>query len=152
MTEHSHSQVSPAAPLTKEELQRLYNAATAASHLSYSPYSKFPVGAAILTRDGEVYSGTNVENVSFGLTICAERNAVAQMVAAGRRDIRAVVVYTPTVTPTTPCGACRQVLAEFGPTAAVHCFCDAPVEVGTSIDKLLPSAFTVGDLHRATTP
>jgi len=60
--------------------------------------------------------------------------------------------YTPTVTPTTPCGACRRVLAEFGPTAAVHCFCDAPAEVGNSTDKLLPSAFTVGDLHRATTP
>src|SRR4051794_3476136 len=93
---------------------RLADAARAASAAAYCPYSRFAVGAAVLAADGRVFNGCNVENASFGLTICAERNAIAQAVAAGVREIVAVCVHTPTATPTPPCGACRQVIVEFG--------------------------------------
>ena len=80
---------------------------------AYCPYSKIHVGAAVLTASGAVYSGTNVENASFGLTNCAERVAVQNAVAAGERKILAVAVYSPDLKGITPCGACRQVIAEF---------------------------------------
>ena len=91
-------------------------AARAASERAYAPYSDFRVGAAILTRGGAVHAGCNVENASYGLAICAERNAAARMVAAGGEDrkIRLVAVYSPKASPCFPCGACRQVLREFG--------------------------------------
>src|SRR3954453_19444089 len=88
-----------------------------ASEQTYCPYSKFPVGAVVLTDDGQMFEGCNVENASYGLTICAERNAVFQMVARARRRLVALVVYTPTPGPSAPCGACRQVVNEFGPDA-----------------------------------
>jgi len=86
------------------------------------------VGAAIVTEGGQIFSGCNVENASFGLTICAERNAVFQAVAsrAGSLVIRAVVVFTATTEPTAPCGACRQVINEFGPDAQILSLCDGP--------------------------
>jgi cytidine deaminase len=120
---------------------RLEDAAKAASKLAYCPYSRFPVGAAALTAGGAIVAGCNVENASYGLTICAERNAVCQAVARGEREIRAVVVYTPTPTPTAPCGACRQVLNEFGPEAEVRCLCDGPDQVRALVSDLLPEAF-----------
>ena len=120
---------------------RLEEAAKAASRLAYCPYSRFPVGAAVLTGSGAVSAGCNVENASFGLTICAERNAVFQAVARGEREIRAVVVSTPTPTPTAPCGACRQVLNEFGPEAEVRCVCDGPDQLRHALSELLPVAF-----------
>lgn len=90
-------------------------AARAASERAYAPYSNFLVGAAILTRGGSVHSGCNVENASYGLGICAERNAVARMIADGEdREIESVAVYSPNASPCFPCGACRQVLREFG--------------------------------------
>ena len=93
-------------------------AARAASKRAYAPYSNFPVGAAILTRGGVVYAGCNVENASYGLGICAERNAAARMIAdsadAKDREIKLAVVYSPNALPCFPCGACRQVLREFG--------------------------------------
>lgn len=90
-------------------------AARAASERAYAPYSNFLVGAAILTQDGAVYAGCNVENASYGLGICAERNAAAHMIAEGEdREIELVVVYSPNAAPCFPCGACRQVLREFG--------------------------------------
>ena len=117
-----------------------------ASRRAYCPYSKFPVGAAVLTDGGEVVAGVNVENASYGLTICAERNAVFRAVALGQTTIVAVAVYTPTATPTAPCGACRQVINEFGPDAIVLCVCDGPGTIRTTLSHLLPDAFGPGNL------
>jgi cytidine deaminase len=127
--------------LTQAVRSRLEKIARLAAKSSYSPYSKFPVGAAILTGSGKIYSGCNVENASYGLCNCAERTAVFTAAAAGERTLQCVVVYTPTQTATTPCGACRQVLNEFGPTARVISICDSRETIDTTLDKLLPSAF-----------
>jgi len=102
-------------PLPSVDADRLLNAAREAAKHAYAPYSKFLVGAAILLDDGRVFTGCNVENASYGLTICAERNAVFAAVTASKQPLRlrAVVVVTDISPPAMPCGACRQVLAEF---------------------------------------
>jgi cytidine deaminase len=82
---------------------------------AYAPYSNFRVGAALLTKDGNVFTGCNVENISFGLTICAERAAVVAAIAAGATDFVAIAIVSDSATPVSPCGACRQVLSEFVP-------------------------------------
>ena len=97
--------------------RQLEKVARAAAKKSYSPYSEFPVGAAVLAASGKIYAGCNVENASYGLCNCAERTAIFTAAAAGERRILAVAVFTPTAQPTSPCGACRQVINEFGPTA-----------------------------------
>jgi cytidine deaminase len=127
--------------ITQVVRSRLEKGARLAAKSSYSPYSKFPVGAAILTGSGKIYSGCNVENASYGLCNCAERTAVFTAAAAGERVLHCVVVYTPTRSATAPCGACRQVLNEFGPTASIISICDSPETIDTTLDKLLPSAF-----------
>lgn len=127
-------------------LRRLEKTARAAAALAYAPYSEFAVGAAVLGRTGKVYAGCNVENASYGLCNCAERTAVFSAVAAGERTIRAVAVYTPTPLPTAPCGACRQVIHEFGPDALVICLCDGRSRIETKLSALLPAAFGPGDL------
>lgn len=122
-------------------IRRLESAARRAAKQSYSPYSKFRVGAAILTGRGKIYSGCNVENASYGLCNCAERTAIFTAAAAGEREVRAVVVYTPTETVTAPCGACRQVINEFGPDAIVISVCDAKARLEATAEDLLPDAF-----------
>jgi cytidine deaminase len=97
----------------------LIEAASTARTLAYAPYSKLTVGAAVLTKRGKIFIGCNVENVSLGLTICAERSAVAAAIAEGSRDFAAIAVVTGSKKPAAPCGACRQVLAEFNPTMKV---------------------------------
>jgi cytidine deaminase len=97
--------------ITDEQRQQLIAAAREARQQAYAPYSKFPVGAAILTKDGQIFSGCNVENASFGLTNCAERTATFAAVAAGHQRFAALAVATEGGY--SPCGACRQVLAEF---------------------------------------
>lgn len=116
-----------------------------ASERAYCPYSKFRVGASLLIGS-EILSGCNVENASYGLTICAERNVIFQAVARGTRQIRGVVIYTPTGKPTAPCGACRQVLNEFNPDMEVLCFCDGVEVIHTSLRDLLPNSFGPANL------
>jgi cytidine deaminase len=94
--------------------QALLDVAQEAREQAYAPYSRFRVGAALLTTTGTIYRGCNVENVSYGLTICAERVAIQTAIAAGERAFKAVAIMTGAATPASPCGACRQVLAEFG--------------------------------------
>ena len=120
--------------------ETLLKAATAVRDNAYAPYSHFKVGAAVLAEDGHTYVGCNVENSSFGATVCAERSAVSAMVAAGARRILAVAVYTPAATPTYPCGICRQVLAEFGPDAVVLAAVPGQ-RVQVTLSELLPHAF-----------
>jgi len=104
---------------TSQTLDALFDAAMQASQNSYSPYSHFRVGAAILCEDGSIIIGANVENRSYGLTNCAERSAVFAAVSSGKRDFKAIAIATPDADyPVSPCGACRQVLSEFFPGAA----------------------------------
>jgi cytidine deaminase len=111
---------------------------------SHSPYSHFRVGAALLCRDGRIVTGTNVENVSYGLSICAERAAVCRAVAEGARDFVAIAICADGHDPTPPCGACRQVLVEFGPALEVflggEAGPDGPVKTFRLRD-LIPEAF-----------
>jgi cytidine deaminase len=125
---------------------RLEKAARSAAARAYAPYSRFPVGAAVLGGSGKIYAGCNVENASYGLCNCGERTAIFSAVAAGERSIRAVAVYTPTRLPTAPCGACRQVIHEFGPDALIISVCDAKGRIETKLSALLPGAFGPGDL------
>lgn len=127
----------------------LEKAARAAARSSYAPYSKFRVGAAVLTASGKIFSGCNVENASYGLCNCAERTAIFAAVAAGEREVKQVVVYTPTSTPTSPCGACRQVINEFGPDAVVIGICDGKTRIETTLRGLLPNAFGPANLQRS---
>jgi len=135
--------------ISEQTLAEMIAAAKSAAARAYCPYSRFHVGAAVLTDRGEIFAGCNVENASYGLTICAERNAVFQAVAqtTGALVIRAVVVYTPTPSPTAPCGACRQVINEFGPDAVVTSVCDGPAVIRSRIGELLPGAFGPANLN-----
>lgn len=102
--------------LTSKEETMLLNAAQIVRQNSYSPYSKFKVGAAVLTANGNIYTGTNIENAAYGSTICAERSAIFAAVSAGERRFRALALITqkiPGVTFGSPCGSCRQVMSEF---------------------------------------
>lgn len=126
---------------TPAQLKKLRAAARTAAAKAYAPYSRFRVGAAVLTESGRVFAGCNVENASYGLCNCAERTAIFSAVAAGERKIKCVVVFTPTNTATAPCGACRQVIFEFGSEVRVHCFCRGGDLIDGSIRSLLPAAF-----------
>ncbi|WP_433927870.1 cytidine deaminase [Sorangium cellulosum] len=129
----------------------LGRAALAVRERAHAPYSGYRVGAAILVRSGRVFAGCNVENASYGLTICAERSAVVQMVAAGERDPIALAVATSGPVLGSPCGMCRQTLAEFAVDLPILLI--APGDVGvpprtTSLAALLPEAFGAAALSR----
>jgi cytidine deaminase len=134
--------VSRADELPPRIADELCAAARTVQRHAYAPASRFRVGAAVLADDGRVFTGCNVENASYGLTICAERAAVCAAVAAGVRAIRAVAVASDSLDPARPCGACRQVLAEFGPAMAVLMVGSAQARHSTTLDKLLPEPFT----------
>ena len=128
------------------DLESIMGAAREASGRAYAPYSNFHVGAAILTGGGNVYQGSNIENASYGLSICAERNAATTMAFADPEDrfIELVAVYSPNASPCFPCGACRQFLREFGCKEVV-------VDDGTGLirypfDEILPNSFGPEDL------
>ena len=125
------------------EYARLVRAAARARRRAYAPYSQFPVGAAVLATDGTIYSGCNVENASYGLALCAERVAIHTAVASGRRRLTALAVVGPAGITLTPCGACRQVMEEFGlQTVIIAAPRGAPAVV--SLPALLPEPFTRG--------
>ncbi len=138
-------------PIPAEKAATLMDAARAAARRAYVPYSHFPVGAAVLTADGTIVAGCNVENASYPLTVCAERVAVATAVAAGHQEIAAVAVSAPKAAGTTPCGGCRQVLNEFKPSHAdLIVFLDDGTDVrDVPLGTLLPAAFGPRDLARA---
>ena len=131
---------------TEADYATLLAAAREASARAYAPYSRFHVGAAVLADDGRVFTGANVENASYGLTSCAERNAIFAAVFAGVRHIVAVAIHTPTGSPVSPCGACRQVINEFGADTVVVSCCDGEAERRWTIGELLPGAFGPRDL------
>jgi cytidine deaminase len=129
----------------------LLAAAEAARGAAYAPYSRFQVGAALLCADGSIERGCNVENASYGATICAERTAVAAAVARGQRRFIAVAVAGPAGIALGPCGVCRQVLSEFSPDGALRVVTRdaAGGTVATTIGALLPSAFGAAELQAA---
>lgn len=122
--------------------KRLLLAARKIRTKAYAPYSGFHVGAAVLGGNGRIYSGCNVENASFGLTSCAERNAIFAMVADGERRIRELLVIGESREFLPPCGACRQVIAEFAPPAAVVHMCDRKGACrSATVGELIPYMF-----------
>lgn len=127
-----------------QDFRRLVRAALAARNNAYAPYSRFHVGAAVLAGDGNIYTGVNVENASYGLTICAERVAVGKAVSAGQRNFIAIAIAAPSAAPF-PCGACRQVLAEFGDCVVVCADARRPRRLATCrLSELLPQSFRFG--------
>lgn len=122
-------------------LHDLAERARTAQALAYAPYSQFPVGAALLTDDGRVFVGANVENASYGLTVCAERTAVYQAVLAGSRSIKAIAICTNLSPPAAPCGMCRQTLVEFAEEAEIVLLSPEGPAHKTKLSTLLPLAF-----------
>lgn len=134
-----------------ETVERLRRRAVEAAGHSYSPYSRFPVGAAVLARSGAVYVGCNVENASFGLTQCAERTALTSAIAAGERpgDLVCLVLYVPGEVRHPPCGACRQVMRELmAEDSRVYSFGDGDACRTWTADDYLPDPFTPESLPR----
>ena len=130
------------------EFPALLEAATQAHANAYVPYSKFHVGAALLTGDGRIFQGCNVESASYGATICGERSAFVTAVTAGARKMRAVVVVTDPAEPSTPCGICRQLMVEFGRDIAVFAAStSSDVVLATTVGDLLPASFGAADLE-----
>jgi cytidine deaminase len=130
------------------EAQNLMDYARAATATAYVPYSNFPVGAAVLTDSGAIFTGANIENASFPLTCCAERTAIYAAVNAGHKVIRAVAVTAPRVVTVTPCGGCRQVLNEFKPADEdLKVVLDGEDLTILSLGELLPRAFGPRDLE-----
>jgi cytidine deaminase len=127
-------------PLNAKTIEALVASAREARENAYAPYSKYKVGAAILTRSGNVYTGCNVENATFGATICAERTAIVKMVSEGAREPIACVVATGGAKPGSPCGICRQVLAEFAEEMPVVLVAGR-ARRETTLAALLPDAF-----------
>src|SRR5438270_11463592 len=128
--------------ISAAEKEQLFHGAKAATKKAYAPYSKFRVGAALLTSEGDVFAGCNVENASYGMTNCAERTAIFAAVAKSgpKLEIRAVAVINAKDVPCAPCGACRQVIYEFGPEAIIF-FPSAQGWKEAHITELLPEGF-----------
>jgi len=131
----------PANDVSPELIERLFESARDVATRAYAPYSNFHVGAALLTKEGRIITGCNVENSSFGVTICAERTAATRAVASGLREWTAIAIVSPTGV--SPCGACRQFLAEFAPQLSVwfgHLDPSKPTVGPVSMEQLLPAA------------
>ncbi len=130
-------------------VEQLMEAAMRAANRAYAPYSNFPVGAAVLTADGAIVTGCNVENASYPVTNCGERVAICTAVAGGARTITAVAVYAPRVETVTPCGACRQIINEFKPAddELWMIFSSASGPFVVPFSEILPRAFGPRDLQ-----
>lgn len=129
--------------MEKNLKEKLFKEAKKAQKNAYVPYSEFPLGAAVLTEDGSIYSGTNIENSAYGLTNCAERSAIFSAVSSGNRKIKALLLVSSTESPVTPCGSCRQVINEFadGEIEIIMMTGDGK-ELSMSNQELLPGAFS----------
>lgn len=124
--------------------QELMKKAKKVSKNAYVKYSKFKVGACLITENGKIYEGCNFENSSYGLTICAERNAVGTAIADGEKKIKAIAIYSPKMLDCTPCGACRQVLHEFETEDGMDIITQGKDElIVRKLDELLPQGFNL---------
>ncbi len=123
--------------------EELIEKAKEASKNAYAPYSDFRVGACVLMESGNIYTGCNFENASYGLSICAERNAIGSAIANGETKIKAIAIYSPNMYNCTPCGACRQVINEFKTDETVVITVAADKIITHTIDELLPGGFTL---------
>jgi cytidine deaminase len=130
----------------------LLDVARQARTRAYAPYSRFLVGAALLCEDGTIFTGCNVENASYGLGICAERVAIATAVAAGHRRFTAMAIIGTGPGATAPCGACRQVMAEFAPSLPVYCAGESGDVLHTDLAALLPHQFSLTPPAASTPP
>ncbi|WP_430734279.1 cytidine deaminase [Fodinisporobacter ferrooxydans] len=128
-------------------MQKLAQAALNARAHAYVPYSHFPVGAALALKSGEIVTGCNIENASFGLTNCAERTAIFKAISEGKSEIEGIVVVADTSEPVSPCGACRQVMVEFCPKDTQVRMMNLRGDLlDTTVGELLPGAFTKEDM------
>ena len=128
-------------------MKELIEAARQARENAYVPYSNFKVGAAVLTEDGKIYSGCNIENASYGMANCAERTAIFKAVSEGETKLKALAVIGDTKGPISPCGACRQVIAEFGIQKIIMANLNGDEKV-VYLDELLPFSFAKADLQK----
>ena len=131
--------------MTEQEIKNLIDHAIVAREKTYSPYSHFGVGAALLCEDGAIYEGCNIENASYGLTNCAERTAIFKAVSEGRTNFKALAVVADTEGPCAPCGACRQVMGEFNIPIIIMGNLKGDIEV-VSTEALLPFSFSSTDV------
>jgi len=131
--------------MTEQEIQKLIDRAIVAREKTYSPYSHFGVGAALLCEDGAIYEGCNIENASYGLTNCAERTAIFKAVSEGRTKFKSLAVVADTEGPCAPCGACRQVMGEFNIPIIIMGNLKGDIEV-VSTEALLPFSFSSTDV------
>ena len=131
--------------MTEQEIQKLIDRAIVAREKTYSPYSHFGVGAALVCEDGSIYEGCNIENASYGLTNCAERTAIFKAVSEGRTKFKALAVVADTEGPCAPCGACRQVMGEFNIPIIIMGKLKGDIEV-VSTEALLPFSFSSTDV------
>ena len=120
----------------------LIDAAWQAREHAYAPYSGFRVGAAVQCADGSIYGGCNIENVSYGLTNCAERTAMFQAIANGKKDLHRMVICADTKEPIAPCGACRQVMVELAPQMEVLLINKEGKQIFTTVESLMPYSFS----------
>ena len=134
--------------LSQKTIDRLVEAASEVREKAHAPYSTFTVGAAVVDADGHIHVGCNVENASYGLSVCAERHAVAAAVSTGVESIEGLAVVTDTSPPSSPCGACRQVLVEFGDFPVILANLEGDRTL-TSVVELLPDAFTPASLVKS---
>ncbi|MBO8140038.1 MAG: cytidine deaminase [Thermosipho sp. (in: Bacteria)] len=131
----------------KKKIEELINEAFNAKEKAYAPYSNFKVGAALLTRSGKIYTGCNIENASYGLTCCAERVAIFKAVSEGEKEFDTLVVVGDTDEPISPCGACRQVMSEFGDYEVILVSKNRKIKK-VSVKELLPYSFEKENLEK----